>query len=341
MKTMTQFSLLPILLFAHGCGAKKSAKDLVSVASENLFEFGSQTTSEAVSAASAGDSEGSSGFGLMLADAGSPFKSKTKTCVEQADGTALVTITSEISSEKSSSNAIVSRSNSLSGTSTEKRTWTHPSGVKCVNGERALLNLKSDASSYGLKVNIERSRQQVISQTNLKKNVTSSSSRSYSINGSREISIVSYSEDVSNGTSIQEKKVSGSMNRSFSFVDKSGQTKTGSFSSSTIGDPMIVRVKRSLSTKEVQSREIVSGARKNTLADGTSVELSFSNFLMTGAGESCQAQSGTVAIKYLDSEGGVSQSLSCSADSGLLSCTDSAGQSVEMESPSCDPADDK
>lgn len=56
-------------------------------------------------------------------------------------------------------------------------------------------------------------------------------------------------------------------------------------------------MKRSLSTKEVVSHEIVSGNRKSALADGSFIELGFSNFLMIAA--------------------------------------------VEVESPSCDPADDK
>ncbi len=159
--------------------------------------------------------------------------------------------------------------------------------------------------------------------------------------GERIISVVSYSEDTSAGTSLQEKKISGNMSRSFSFVDKKNQTQSGSFSSATVGEPMIVKVKRSLSTKEVLSRELVSGARKSTLADGTSMEIAFTNFLMTGAGESCEAQSGNLSIKYYDSEGVLGKTVTCSADAGMLSCADQSGVEVELESPSCDPADDK
>jgi len=228
----------------------------------------------------------------------------------------------------------------MNGTSTEKRTWSSPSGVQCV-GDRAKVNLKTNPTNYSLKVQIERSRTQTMSQTNVKKNTTMTSSRSFSMTGGRTIPIVSYSEDVANNVSTQEKKVSGSMNRTFSFVNKNNETQTGSFSSATVGDPMLVKVKRSLSTKEVVSREFVSGARKSTLQDGSMIETSFANFVMTGAGESCEAQSGSISLKYLGSDGSVSKTISCTADAGLLSCTDASGAAVELESPSCDPADDK
>ncbi|NBW80401.1 hypothetical protein EBR21_01480 [bacterium] len=332
-----------LMFVAIGCGAKNAKKTAVAViAAENQSEFASQTTSEAVNAASAGDSEGAAGFGLVASelDSGSPFKSSTKKCEVQPDGSALVTISSEVAIDKTTSNANVSKSTTMNGTSTEKRTWSSAAGVQCV-GDRAKVNLKSDPTSYSLKVQIERSRTQTMSQKNLKKNTTISSSRSFSMNGERTISIVSYSEDVANNLSTQEKKVSGSMNRSFTFVNKNNETQTGSFSSATVGDPMLVRVKRSLSTKEVISREFVSGTRKSTLQDGSMIETSFTNFVMTGAGESCEAQSGSLSLKYLGSDDSVSKTISCTADAGLLSCTDSSGAAVELESPSCDPADDK
>ncbi|MFZ9520025.1 MAG: hypothetical protein ACO3A4_06055 [Silvanigrellaceae bacterium] len=345
---MKSIYLVPLFcslaLVSNACGTKSAKKIAAIVAAENIGEYGAQSTDEAVSAASAGDSEGASGFSLSLSgsgsDSGSPYKTFSRTCAVQADGSALVTISSEISIEKSDSNDKVSRTFSRSGTSSEKRTWSHPSGVQCVS-DKAKVNLKSDPTSYGLKVQIERTRKQTMSQTNTKKNTTISSSRSFSMNGERTVAIVSYSEDAAAGVSTQEKKVTGSMNRSFSFVDKDGATKTGSFSSTTVGDPMVVRVKRSLSSKEIVSRELVSGTRRNTLSDGSMIDTSFTNFLMTGSGESCQAQSGSLSLSYLDSEGAVTKSLSCSAESGVLSCTDSSGASVELESPSCDPADDK
>ncbi|MEN9529700.1 MAG: hypothetical protein RI932_1573 [Pseudomonadota bacterium] len=341
MKILIALPVLSAVLLAQGCGSKAAKKALSSISSENQYEFGSQVTSESMSAASAGDSEGSGGFSFALSSSGSPFKAISRTCVVQADGSALVTISSELEVDKSSSNANVSRVNKVSGMSTESRVWSHPSGVQCASAERAKVNLKTDPTSYSLKVRIERSRQQTLSQTNVKKNSTISSSRSFSMNGERTISIVSYSEDAVSNTSLQEKKVSGSINRSFSFVDKAGQTQSGTFSSATVGDPMIVRVKRSLSTKEVISRELVSGTRKSILADGTAIELSFNQFVMLGAGESCEAQSGTVSVKYLDSAGETTKTVSCSADTGLLTCTDQSGAAVELESPSCDPADDK
>jgi hypothetical protein len=341
MKIQFSATLLSLVACAQACGKSEAKKAIASIAGEYQSEFGSQLTSEAVSAASAGDSEGAGGFNLALAGSSSPFKSVTRKCAVQADGSALVTITSEIDVDKSSSSANISRSMKVTGTSTETRFWTHPSGVQCANAERARLDLKSDAASYGLKVNVERSRQQTMSQTNLRKNTTVSSSRSFTMKGERLISVVSYTEDSAAGTSLQEKKISGSLNRNFSFADKNGQIRSGSFSSATVGDPMVVKVKRSISSKEVVSRELVSGTRKSTLADGTSMDISFANFLMNGAGESCEAQSGNFSIKYYDSEGVVGKTVNCSADAGLLSCTDQSGAEVELESPSCDPADDK
>jgi hypothetical protein len=339
--TFSLFAAVSLSVLAQGCGAKSAKKAIAAISSENQFEFGSQSTSEAISAASAGDNEGSAGFSLA-SDLASPVTSVTRSCQEQEDGSAVVTISSEINVDKSSSSAVVQRSNKLSGKSEETRTWSHPSGVKCAaDGQRAKVSLKSDAASYSLKVQMERSRTQTMSQTNLRKNTTVSSSRSFTMQGERTISVVSYSEDSQNDYSLQEKKVSGNMSRSFSFVDKSGATQTGSISGSTVGDPMVVKVKRALSSKELISREIVSGTRRSTLADGTMIDTSFSNFLMTGAGESCEAQSGSLSLKYLDSEGTATKTISCSASEGALSCTDEAGAEVEIENPSCDPADDK
>ncbi|MBM3382682.1 MAG: hypothetical protein FJY29_09615 [Betaproteobacteria bacterium] len=341
MRSQNVISLLSVVIVAQGCGSKAAQKKISAISPENQYEIGSQVTNESVSAASAGDSEGSGGFSFSLAGSGSPFKTVSRTCVVQADGSALVTISSEIEIDKSSSNANVSRVNKTTGNSTESRVWSNPGGVQCASAEKARVNLKSDPTAYSLKVRIERSRQQTLSQTNVRKNTTISSSRSFAMIGERAISIVSYSEDAASNTSIQEKKVSGSMNRSFSFVDKSGQTQSGSFSSATVGDPMVVRVKRSLSSKEVISRELVSGTRKSVLADGTALELTFSQFVMSGSGESCDAQSGSVSIKYLDSAGEATKTVNCAAESGLLNCLDQSGAAVELESPSCDPADDK
>lgn len=339
MKSLLSLPFLALALLHSGCGTK-AAKKLTSVIdSANIYEFGAQTTSEAVSAAAAGDSEGSGGFSLALSGSSGPFKNSSKTCVVQPDGSALVTISSEIDFDKTSGNDKVTRTQKMSGTSTETRLWSHPAGVGCLNGERAKLNLKNDAASYSLKVTLDRARQQSMSQVNSKKNETRSMSRSFAMKGERSVTVVSYSE--SGSTSVQQKKVSGSMNRSFSYINKDGETKSGSFSSATMGDPMVVKVTRSLSSKELISREIVSGIRKNTMSDGTSAELSFSNFVMNGSGESCEATSGSVSIKYIDSAGAVSHSLSCSADSGALACTDESGSAVELEGPSCDPADDK
>lgn len=339
MKSLHSLPFLALALLHSGCGTEAAKKITSVIDSANVYEFGAQTTSEAVSAASAGDSEGSGGFSLSLSGSSGPFKTSSKTCAVQPDGSALVTISSEIDFEKTSGNDKVTRTQKMSGTNTETRLWSRPGGVECLNGERAKLNLKNDAASYSLKVTLDRTRQQSISDVNTKKNETRSKSRSFTMKGERSVSVVSYSE--SGSTSVQEKKVSGSMNRSFSYVDKDGETKSGSFSSATVGDPMVVKVTRSLSSKEVISREIVSGTRKNTMGDGTSVELSFTNFVMNGSGESCEASAGSVSIKYIDSAGAVSQSLSCSADSGTLACTDGSGSAVDLEGPSCDPADDK
>lgn len=341
-RTLTS-SAVATAIFATSCGAitEKAKKSLVTIPEGSQVELSSQSASEAISAASAGDSEASTASNLLLADSGSPFKSSTKTCVVQADGSALVTIKADLNLDKSASNARVAKVNKTTGSSTETRTWSHPNGVQCVADTHAKLNLKTNPAGYKLKATIERTRQQTMSVKNVKKGTSISSSRSFTMKGDRDISFVSYVEDSANGSSLLEKKISGTMSRSFSFVDKAGQTQTGSFSSSSVGDPIVVRIKRSLTTKELISRELVSGTRRNTLADGTTMEVSFANFVMSGSGENCEAQSGTVTMKSLDSEGTATKTTTCTADSGLLSCKDQNDQEVEIEAPSCDPADEK
>ena len=118
-------------------------------ASDLQAELTAQATSEALSAASNGDVDGSSGLGLSLnADSSSdPVKSITRTCVQQSDGSALVTINSEVSMDKSSSGSKIARSNKLSGKSLETRLWSLSGGqVNCVNGEKAQINWKGALS---------------------------------------------------------------------------------------------------------------------------------------------------------------------------------------------------
>jgi len=343
------FSAFTLISLAAACGkntaktANPSAGGGVSaLAAENQSEFAAQASDEAVSTATAGDSEGAAGFSLQLDGDAGAIKSSTRKCEEQSDGSAVVTISSELSLENTVDNERISRTNKMSGKSEEKRIWSHPSGVKCLNNERAKVNLLGDSANYTLKVAIERSREQTKIELNKRKNTALTSSRSFSMSGERQISIVSYTEDKTADESTQVKNVSGKMARSFSFIDKKGDTKSGSFSSETVeGKPMVVKVKRKISTKEVISRELVSGTRLSTVKDGGKLETSFSNLLMKGAGDQCQAESGSFSIKYLDSAGAVSRSVSCSATAGELSCTDAAGAAVDLESPSCDPADEK
>ncbi|MEY4065154.1 MAG: hypothetical protein RIR26_1362 [Pseudomonadota bacterium] len=343
------FSMFALVATTTACGKndKKTSSagsggTVSALSVENQGEFAAQASDEAISAATAGDSEGATGFSLQLAGDAGAIKSSTRQCVEQSDGTAVVTIASELALENSVSNERISRELKMSGKSEEKRIWSHPSGVKCLNDERAKVNLLTDPTNYSLKVSIERSREQSRTETNLRKKTTLTSSRSFSMSGERQVSIVSFSKDSAADESTLVKNVSGKMARSFSFINKTGETKSGSFSSETVeGKPMVVKVKRKISSNEVVSRELVSGTRLSTVKDGGKVETSFSNLLMKGAGEQCQAESGSFSIKYLDSEGAVSKSVSCSASAGELSCTDASGAAVEIESPSCDPADEK
>lgn len=108
-----------------------------------------------------------------------------------------------------------------------------------------------------------------------------------------------------------------------------------------MGAPLAIKVQRSLSSKQLLSREIVSGTRASISADGSKIELSFSSFLMSGEGESCEAKSGSFTLKYSDAAVALVKSVSCEADSGVLNCTDDTGALVEVESPSCDPMDGK
>lgn len=158
----------------------------------------------------------------------------------------------------------------------------------------------------------------------------------------RNIAITSYSEDVVAGSSLLEKRISGSATRSFKFVKKNGEEGEGSFSSETLAEqPIVVKVKRSLADNSQISREIVSGTRINTHKNGSIAEISFSGLLIEGAGESCNLKSGNFSIKNLDSAGTMLSSISCSAEDGSLSCTDASGMDVEQEVPLCDPSDDK
>ncbi|NBO39495.1 hypothetical protein EBU99_13030 [bacterium] len=346
MKMHLNFTCFTVSMIAAGCGATDKTKTLPLETADLQAELSAQAASEAVSAAAGGDVDGASGLGLAShldsSSSASPIKSLSRTCVQQADGSALVTITSEISSEKTSGNAKVSRSNKLLGKSVETRTWSNSGGaVSCSSGERAQINWKGALSGYSLKVHLERDRQQTMTQSNLAKNISISRSRSFSVLGDRTVSLVSYSEDSAAGVSIQEKQVSGKMARSFKFIDKNGQEQSGSITTESVGDPMSIKVRRSLSSKEVVSREIVSGTRLSTAADGSKVILSFTNFLMKGEGESCEPQSGSFVLKNTDASGAAAKDVTCTADSGSLSCVDSAGASVEIENPSCDPIDGK
>lgn len=319
-----------------GCGANSAKKVFALEAADLQSELASQSTSEAMSAAAAGDAEGSTGLSLALADSESPYKTMTRSCEVQADGSAKVTIASEIAFEKTLKTARISRVNSLSGNSLETRLWSRSGGsVACgSDNQHAAVNWNTDITGLALKVDVNRTRSHVMTQTNLVKNVTMSRSRSFSMTGAREVSFVSHS---SNGTNITVvKNVSGQLQKAYNFIDKNGQTQSGSLA---LSGAIQVKVIRLASDKSLVSREIVSGTRTSTAGDGSKVEAAYTNFLIAGEGELCAAQSGSFVLKYVSSSGALEKTVSCAAEDGALSCSDADGGSVEVESPSCDPID--
>ncbi len=252
-------------------------------------ELAAQSTSEAISAAASGDAEAAQSSSLSLESTSDPFKSVSRVCAVQSDK-ALVTITSEMSFEKNTSNARITRTNKMSGTSTETRLWSKTGGTVACSSDNTHASIDwsaADLSGISLVAHVERSREHVMTQTNLKKNTTISRTRSFSIVGNRTVSFVSASPSTDGSEITRTKNVSGAVTNTFKFIDKNGQTQSRTLTAATLGNAMEIKVIRNASTKALVSREIVSGVRLNTAADGSKVEASFINFLMTGEGESC------------------------------------------------------
>lgn len=339
MKNTISLCLASSIFAVIGCGSQSSKKIFPLEAADLQSELAALASNEALSAAAAGDGNGSSALSLALANESSPYKSLTRSCEAQADGTAKVTITSESNFEKDLSNARISRSQKVSGSGTQTRLWSKVDGtpVTCSSdGQHANIGWNADLSGVNLKVNIQRTQLATMTQTNIKKNLTTSRSRSSSLVAERNVTFVSFTN---NGTQIvQTKNVSGQSTRSFKFIDKNGQEQSGSLS--TEGS-IQVKITRLAATNSLVSREVVSGERTSTGADGSKVQATYTNFVVTGEGESCSAESGTLVLKYTSATGTIAQTLTCSPESGALNCTDSSNSTVEIESPTCDPLDAK
>jgi hypothetical protein len=335
MKNSLSLGFVSLALVVVGCG-KKSERTIYPLEAADLqAELASQSLSDSVSAAAAGDANGSSGISLNLATASSPVKTMTRSCAVQEDGSAKVTIESTISLDKSNETTRVKVTNQMTGSSTESRLWSKSGGVTC-NGEHANINWANDPSGLSLKVTLNRTRTHVISQTNLVRNTTISRSRSFTMAGER---TVTFNSVTTNGANIiVNKNVSGTATRSYKFVDKYGQEQSGSLS---VAGDVVIKVTRLAADKSLVSREIVSGTRTATSADGSKVESTYANFIVEGEGESCSATSGSLTLKYYSAAGVSSKEVACTAALGALTCEDESGTAVEVESPACDPIDAK
>lgn len=341
MRIYLSFSVMAMSLAAAGCGSKSNKKVFPLEAADLQAELAAQSTTEAISAAASGDAEGSANisFALESATTTNPFRSISRVCEVQSDGSAKVTITSDMNFNKSLPTARMSWTSKMSGSSLETRLWSKTGGVACAgNNTYAAIDWNADITGVSLVAHVERSREHVVTQTNLVRNTTMSRSRSFSIKGDRNVSFSAAS--TTGGQITRTKQVSGKVTNSFKFVDKNGQEQSGELTSETVqGYPLVINVIRNAASKELVSREIVSGKRINTSADGSKVEVSFTNFLIGGEGETCALQSGALSLRYLSASDAAIKVVACTVDTGALSCTDDAGAVVEIENPSCDPLD--
>jgi hypothetical protein len=344
MKMTLTLGFASLALVAVGCG-KKSERTIYPLEAADLqSELAAQSLSDSVSAAAAGDGNGSSGLSLNLSASSDPVKTMTRSCAVQDDGSAKVTIASTISLDKSMETTRVKVTHKMTGSSEETRVWSKSGGVTCDNGTTGVhaniaWNSSLDLTGLSLNVTLNRTRTHVISQTNLVRDTTKSRSRSFTMTGERSVTFNSVDSTTDTSKIIVNKSVSGTATRSYKFIDNNAQEQSGSLS---IAGNVVVKVTRLAADKSLVSREIVSGTRTATSADNSKVEATYTKFVVTGQGESCQATSGSLALKYFAAGATeASKTVSCTAELGALSCTDETSATVEVESPACDPIDAK
>ncbi|MEK6706474.1 MAG: hypothetical protein AABZ06_11875 [Bdellovibrionota bacterium] len=186
----------------------------------------------------------------------------------------------------------------MSGTGTDTRQWTPPSGqtISCSSSTGTVrFNWLDDAIINGMQLGITIDRSRSSTKTLTVAGKTKTVTDNATIQGTR---AVTWATNTASSSSIlsRTKTISWSVTRSKTFTKNSGDQSTFQATVATKSDaPIVVTVERLKSDGSLQKKTISSGTIISTMADGMRVEASFSNLIFDYTGENiCLPASGQI-----------------------------------------------
>lgn len=312
MKTIIALTLSAALLAACGAAQNdrekttgeqtdntdKTSKDPIDT---NTLVEDEEATGQAVTAqvddaitSAAEDQETETGAGLNLASAEvTSSHERFRNCTEEGSK-AIVDISSSLERTISLEGPNRSGSSSVKAMMEKKRTWSKEGGeIKCAENKKHADVPWTAIAGVTAEVEFTHSRSRVASVTNKKKNITQSTSFSFSATGTRSIvweNVASSDE----ATILVQKTITSKVERELIINTKKGESKSISGIVKTDDAmPLITIVEREKETLNVLSRTIKSGKLIATGKDGGRVETTFDGVKYTKANR-CMATAGKI-----------------------------------------------
>jgi hypothetical protein len=271
--------------------------------------------------------------------------SRTRAC-EQNDTQTTVTISRQIDREWSRDGQRISRSRQIEGAGSLTRTWSHPDrAISCRNNTHADIVWDESIADTVLKVSFSRSRDMQSSITFKNRDLTRERSFSFAAEGSRTITWQSHTDNDDN-TYTRVKSIASEVERSHTRPNEAGSATELNYNIKTAtGQPLQVSVTRDDSTHEPLTKTISSGQLIATQTNNGRTETSFADFTIKFATDSCQPESGTITVKFYDSnDEHARKTFQLQADSGSYTLTDktdpdSPEEIEDFEYTACSMAD--
>ena len=344
-------TLVALLTSACGTQENRNKSDTVDANEVTVSNLASnpEAQSQIIASQSADASEGAfqgetaESTSASLVESGEgDFKNLTRSCEIKSDGSAVVTISSEMERKRSIDRKKMSAEGVDMGPGKLVRTWKKEGAtLECSkNGKHAAIDW-ANIQGVNADVEIERSRSRTMTLTNKKTNVTLSTSSSFSLKAKRSISWLEVTK--TDSQIIRKKSITSTATRAMSYKNKAGETKSLEVSVATKeGAPLIVEIVRKIAAPhELVTKTIVSGTTESALKDGSKISSTYDNLKFDFDSKSCAVYSGGFSTSFLDSAGKETKKVTCTVSEGDMACADAAGVAIEIEAPMCDPEDAK
>ncbi len=322
------------------CGKKSNRT--ISTTDTATADNASDLVQEAVDSAGAGESSTTVGFvGDALNFSAKPTVPTVTRACAVSGATAAVTITGDIGTNTTTiSRPKATGTRTMTGTMTETRTWSKAGATVACSSTTGhavpsggLLNATVVIDSTRTRLNttdITFTNAKTKAQTVVNHSVTNS------VKGNRTVTWTAADDTLTLANhTLRIKTVASDVTRT---ITKDAAVLEWNIKTAT-NSPLTIKVDRLTADGSLVSKTITGTLiSSNTTEPTRTIEKTFTSFVMTHTGDECAPTSGTLSISFKTS-GTETEKVDCTVDSGDLSCTNKAGDSVTIDSPACDPAD--